>query len=411
MENDGQRGNVSSSSFEILENEDSSSVSEFSFNQESRIGLVRNVSPILSTEDETGVSNSGNHQSSAKILERRSSDKKSNLFRRFYDLFRRQLSTGYVGRRLLHDVAECRTIQQRDEILSRIYEGMRFANILIVADHRQENEDEWGHLHIVHDCTWSHSTCRCKFLTGVTVKKRLSKFGEWSSSLNCQRWLNCAVYLHTLPRQPFIFKVAHKCWQRNNKDGNISLQESSLEAGERMVDECNETNPIPCQHLRRTITNSSSELSGHSSGNRRKRLRKEGGTEAEIVYEFLQKFIPTPLENASQTVEWLRDRKLKFITKQRQSYKDAIEIFEKEWMILSISEMYSKLKNSTPVFDCVSGDLYATYYTLAESIELLEKFLSYHFNHDGELITEFINILYNVLNKTSGNFKIYIQLI
>lgn len=62
--------------------------------------------------------------------------------------------------------------------------------------------------------------------------------------------------------------------------------------------------------------------------------------------------------------------------------------------------MYLKfIEPQNLIFNAPEGNIHNYYYNINESLEILDDLLKYQFFNDSEQITNFLTILYNVINK------------
>lgn len=133
-----------------------------------------------------------------------------------------------------------------------------------------------------------------------------------------------------------------------------------------------------------------------------KRIRKgESITTNDRLINYLWQYVPVPIEKASTKVSWLQDPYLRSINESKQIYKDALSLFERQIQILSIQQIYQELEKATPLFGALH-DTNDHYETREDSITKLEYFLSYQLNDE---LDDFMDFLFNLLNKTSGKFN------
>lgn len=91
-----------------------------------------------------------------------------------------ELGSTQLRRRILHDISpqtdEKTAIECYRELLRRVNENSRGSGACIIAPHLAGGR---SHLHIVHDCVWSSTSCTCWFLRGIQIKQRKAKFNPY----------------------------------------------------------------------------------------------------------------------------------------------------------------------------------------------------------------------------------------
>lgn len=99
-----------------------------------------------------------------------------------------------LRRRILHDICpqpdEKATLECFRKLQRRVTENSRGSGACIIAAHLAGGR---SHLHIVHDCVWSSTSCKCWFLRGIIVKPRKAKFNPYFPS--AAYWRNLIDYL------------------------------------------------------------------------------------------------------------------------------------------------------------------------------------------------------------------------
>lgn len=108
-----------------------------------------------------------------ELLEAESSGEMEEL------LLSRVLTRQGFKRKILHDIV---TTKGNTETLFEIYNelskrrvgsGFAITQLHLVP--------EWEHIHVIHDCGWHNSQCRCSYLYGISVKHRKRNCGIWAT--------------------------------------------------------------------------------------------------------------------------------------------------------------------------------------------------------------------------------------
>lgn len=118
----------------------------------------------------------------------------------------------------------------------------------------------------------------------------------------------------------------------------------------------------------------------------------------EEILNFFWTYFPTPLSKSITKYAWLQNKNLYKFNERHEVYKNAVNLFERQVMILSMEQLYLKLQDGDPLFGDTS-DAYSNYHTKEESLEKLKYFLNFQLEDNYE---HFINFLYEFLNKKSG---------
>lgn len=74
-----------------------------------------------------------------------------------------------IRRRIIHDIIECRDSSRIPFLTEQFAKIKRQIGFVIIVYHGKVN---FEHFHLIHDCTYSTSRCRCNFLRDLPIKKR-----------------------------------------------------------------------------------------------------------------------------------------------------------------------------------------------------------------------------------------------
>lgn len=143
----------------------------------------------------------------------------SNVTDSIYELFGSREHGEIVGellrvakrRRIIHDILPYESGRQADSYIARFKEkGNSYpGGIFIVSDHKKEN---FSHLHIVHDCNYYNSSCRCAILHGLSIKRRSRRSGIWAVCTTRKYWWNITAYLFSEERTNVYNYIGGKSW-------------------------------------------------------------------------------------------------------------------------------------------------------------------------------------------------------
>lgn len=127
------------------------------------------------------------------------------------DRWLEELGRASLRKRVLHDIApvddEAAAIRLYKKLSERIRNNPRGCGVMCFAAHLDGGH---SHLHIVHDCVWNSTSCKCMLLQGVTIKKRQSRYNKWSHEIlpgQSRFWERILAYLYGRGRRYFIFFI------------------------------------------------------------------------------------------------------------------------------------------------------------------------------------------------------------
>lgn len=110
----------------------------------------------------------------------------------FKRMWLQEIKTHHKYARLMHDIVDTRDDRRRDFIIQKIEEidnvGEHF---LMAVEHKLDN---FSHFHIIHNCNFINSHCRCSFLTHIPFLKRTYKSSKHIYKLNDEYYDNLFEY-------------------------------------------------------------------------------------------------------------------------------------------------------------------------------------------------------------------------
>ena len=105
-----------------------------------------------------------------------------------------------AGKRWLKDIIPTITKQGADQLVERLSNPSRqnYNGAIIIGWHPEE--DNLGHLHVYHACSFASSFCRCYWLRGYQVKSRKYQPIQLCEQVTIDQLLNILLYLNKNPR-------------------------------------------------------------------------------------------------------------------------------------------------------------------------------------------------------------------
>lgn len=88
-------------------------------------------------------------------------------------------------RQIMHDIIDTRNDDLHNQCIRSLQQARREEGLIIVADHHLPN---FRHIHIIHDCNYNCSRCRCAFLSGLPMHIALNAYNS-----NCARGIHSFV--------------------------------------------------------------------------------------------------------------------------------------------------------------------------------------------------------------------------
>lgn len=257
------------------------------------------------------------------------------------------------------------------------------------------------HLHIIHDCSYSNRTCRCRFkerLEPFGIFKKHGRFIKSIAELEHRDWYNIVVYY-------FLSKRGIKQLRIDGEISRFPLDSELLqdrESNARWSQEFRQEQALWGQSNDYTTQfrnkRSLGEVDGVDTerfhGKKSKRTSQWDTVRSEIT-KLLSNFHIAPLQTI-RTMEEFQKQPILTNPKNDAYVTRAIELYSNSLNKLSIREFEEMLtaEDKNPIF--YKGMQYGT---LEESIEIIDDLLKYQFDDDNEKIVEFLQSLVDVFDK------------
>nr|QVW56837.1 MAG: putative nonstructural protein NS1 [Phylloscopus inornatus ambidensovirus] len=320
---------------------------------------------------------------------------KNNVQKRdFYDLLVHTLQNTVPRRKILHDIYARDADGGRDGLARRCM-GINYGgNIFITAAHG----DHW---HVVHDCNYSSSTCRCARIN--YFKDNFTRFGRrlvHSSEFTVRHWYNLAAYFEKGGRQLDIVYIAGRTWLQYNKTGRNTLQGCSNFGQTELVEGSNDEKSISDFIACGSNTNEGERI-GESGTSVTKKTRTEKRCKGARIEEFIQKLPAAPLSNIFSTRYWSQGP-WRYESQNSPLMQTVMKNIGLQYCDKTIEDMYKIFRSCEAnklIFNAPMGDISTYYYGLKKSVYIMEELLKFQFRDNRFLIEQFLQDVYNICNK------------
>lgn len=266
------------------------------------------------------------------------------------------------------------------------------------------------HVHVAHDCNFSNGSCRCNwFIKAKThgLDARRDKRGSrrnYSRSRTITDIQNLLIYYITKGRKLLYQKIGG--FMENIHDEGYSIQEGRLnelsgiktEVGPQVHGDGDQFQQGGCLFH-------DDEPDPQPSGGVPPRKKRKLGACEKIQVRVVNLCRENPICPPEAIVKhplWLTDEELRFKTLADREIKSAISNWTNQLTSWSMAD-YQKLYNDpkcNPIFSAGYGGNFETYYyNIENSVNVLEELVSFQCNEDSEQIYNFMNTLYNVLER------------
>ncbi|AGW50716.1 nonstructural protein 1 [Acheta domestica mini ambidensovirus] len=272
------------------------------------------------------------------------------------------------------------------------------------------------HIHVVHDCHYANYCCKCTLRQSIPGGSRCRASTRPTCGLGNEYYYNLLFYFYkkqkgTLYLQVGPSQIEIQCNEATIiSDARLPAQSTSGLVEEEFETSDNDSNISICNIP-------SDEYGGISSpttitsvfpGTSRHARAREGNkiSRAGQLIHFLLNNVYSPLDLIKQSNEWYTSP---FATCKEDTFATGVEGAHTFLKSLSVSEMenfvkgnHIQYKNNIVRYSCIAGRMSEFYYTVDESLDIIEQLLMYQFDENFESVSDFIHQLYYVLNKQNG---------
>nr|QKE54882.1 MAG: nonstructural protein [Parvoviridae sp.]QKE54956.1 MAG: nonstructural protein [Parvoviridae sp.] len=324
--------------------------------------------------------------------------------------------------RIVHSVYERKlfrgeTIENFTRHLQRAFHG----SIFIIGEHG-------NHYHVVHDCNWSSSTCRCSRIRGIEFdsehgrsrfryNRKITSTAAW----DIDHWINLLIYLSTAERRLNYVEISGKCWLRDHRGKSSTLfqggsfrLERSLESVRLSDENCSAKqlgphsypgDEIDQEHYGTAETSgrfqedSVSEAGSSTSfGSRFGRGATAAQKEKKSLFQYLQGVIFSPPKALFASRLWLKSN-FRYTDRRKNYFQVTFEELKLFYVERSISDIWAHVLDidSTKIF-YASENKDEYYYGMRDSVKYLEALLFFQF-HTADRVRTFLLNLKCILDK------------
>lgn len=270
--------------------------------------------------------------------------------------------------------------------------------------------DDGDHIHIIHDCSYSQRTCRCRFrevLSQFGVFKRNERFVRSLADIEESDWRRIFLYyflskrgIKQLSNQgiPIRFDLDSKSVQDRE-----SLREWAEEFRREQALRAVSVSGIKQSRNKRSIgeTDFGSEEGFHGEESNGKEFHGKKSKRVPIwdtvrtqVFALLARWHPAPLQ-AIKSVEEFKQSSLLTNPKHDAYVNKAITLYSDALVDYSLRDFYELLKHcENPIF--YKG---VEYGSEEESLDILVQLMQHQFDDDEGKIQEFLQTLVDILDK------------
>lgn len=300
-------------------------------------------------------------------------------------------------RRYLSDVLACGDYGEACRIARRVISyGRNYpGNLCLVSVHDD-------HVHVVHDCPYAGSSCRCQILKEAEIKAVLRgslrkrpeistiKPDSWHRIVQYfsqeGRWLQYAKVGGTVVRLPDGYQSLQVIRDQGTKFGQTlgtcGIQGSGELQEDGFVADDNRSNQ------------------GNMLGHRGRKRKRDISFRTEME-KIINEHPVCPLAGIVSTRQWLTHPDLKMFRGNHDIVKSFLDGKAEEicyWTMHDFYNFYNQ-ENCNPTFLAGYQSVEAKYYNLDDSVTILNKLLQYQFDEDVASIKNFLTWVYNIIER------------
>lgn len=316
---------------------------------------------------------------------------------RFEKLFVDNFRNVPCRRTIIHDVYERNTTHgECREILRGLHVPFRGA-IFIIAAHN-------NHYHIVHDCAYTSSHCRCARINqfrGLIKQRRFRRRTIRSIDFSTKHWVNLTKYFQSDGRRMYHFEIAGRVWIQCRQDGRLQVQRSLQCGEEELVETRDVQDDFPDFLGCGSEGNSDSQTNQPGLQTNEGDARSEKGSKGDRILKLLRQFPTAPIGHVFNTTLWANS-KYKWLPRSNTLLQKCVEYIGLEYCEKNVEEfyqIYQKIDPKNLIFNAPFGNIESYYYDLKTSIYVLEELLLFQFHDDKQKVKDFLKMLLNVLDK------------
>lgn len=317
------------------------------------------------------------------------------------EVFSTSLRKGPYKRRIVHDVYgkeySAAGFRLDHDKLSRLFGG----NVLIISAH----ED---HYHIVHDCSYSNGTCRCKFAeyirgTGNSdLGRRFSRRVIPTHEFTLEHWENLTKYFEKGTRSITHMDISGRTWIPSSEAGCVRFQRCA----QRLEGSVVEARHISLDFLDKFACGPQGAATDAAPSTSSQADQVDGGSgqrgKGDKIIQFIQERPTAPVLNLFGTSLWLKS-KWKFMDLNSVLIRNCVRIVNNFYNELSVGDLYRHFGNNVDpafyIFNAPLGSVDSYYYSIQESVDVLNRLLLFQFCNRQYEVSLFLNTLLDVLNR------------
>nr|WCC72502.1 ORF3 [Afoambidensovirus incertum 1] len=368
--------------------------------------MFRNIIQQLSSRTNNQSTNTNQNNNQIKLLGNR----------QHTNYIVEKLSTITKKDKILHDIIIADSNEHSDNICKSLTRESTRKNDGIVI-HYGHNRNGWWHVHVIHDCSYLNSSCRCAFLNSFTIRRRHNQNIRNSREITDSYWRNLLLYFLQKQEGTINIKVGTENIQTIPTENEYLSDPNNQESIEkRLVEIFSEGYHDLCEHgstqsKQHTDRHSSNEpiaqpLTRPSTSNYGKQNNRRPRGAYDVSRVILSNLC-SPLKLIKNTEDWLNNPYLTQI--KQETWEKAENIAKRTINRMDIETLFKFIHNKLdnfPIDKLYLGAVhqpYETYYMSLEETDIfIEELLKSQFDENDENIACFVHTLFKILDRTNG---------
>lgn len=323
-----------------------------------------------------------------------------------------RLSQQPIGRssRFISDIIINATRRTCCELLDKIEK----TKTVIAIYHPESQDQEIGHIHVYHICSYNQSHCRCVFLKGYNIKKRDPRRTPFvRAQFNTKFWTNFFFYYFKTPREFIQFQIGARSFMSTiNQIRDLEQSQTTAKhSAEPMVEE----EQFPCQDVDWENGVRSTEIQQNQQHVSRvaetldrgyanvpglqmlpdKYIQRRLNIQNQIL-NAIQELLVVPVESTCQVEKWLEHPVLSIFNQSDPEYKKACSLFNRRLQHMTFEQLRQlHLAHPHAIYLARNSN---HYYNLEDSLLHVDSLLDYQYQTLDEK-KSFLQCLFNVCER------------
>jgi hypothetical protein len=321
---------------------------------------------------------------------------KDPISRRREEIRRKVFVDGFYKRqprrRIVHDIVFVDSVGERNRNFASKCRGSHYSGaVLLIAAHRD-------HYHVVHDCAYTSSTCRCVVIQAIRGEYRCRRKSVWTFQFTLEHWVALAEYLDFEEREILYLEVPGRVWIDCRQARSIPFERGQRNRPEPLVEEST-TSFNFFDYIRCGPEEGNGKSSvGQSIGGRKRCPGSRQRRKNDKIFNLILKISTAPICRVFSTREWTSSE-FKYENPASSQMKNIVELVQRKYTESSMPDLIKIYKNATKCYFAATLDYDLIYYDLERSLEIMENILMFQNHQDRHFARKFLFDLYCVCEK------------